>query len=394
MKTKRGVSKGYWALLVVAVVLASVITYSSVSIMSAPNQVTSTITLTTSTTSQQTGSIQDSSGASVLGLNPVAIYAQDSASIVTIEGLQSSSSGSTPVLGSGFVYAYQGANYVITNFHVVQNDTQLTTTFQDGNAYPTKVVGTDGYSDLAVVSVSAPSSEFHPLQITSSSLLNVGQPVVAIGNPFGLSGSVTFGIVSQVGRTLTESLAGPYAIANVIQFSAPINPGNSGGPLLNGNGTVVGITTATVVSSQGVGFAIPSDTILKELPSLISTGTYTGHSLMGITTVDMSYQLAQLQGTNVTYGVLIENVTAGGPSAKAGLKAGSNVQTVQGSQYLIGGDIIIGINGTKILNSDGLSTYLQEYTLPGQTIVIQIIRGGHQMSVNLVLGTRPPAPSG
>jgi len=394
MKTRHGVSKGYWALLAVAVILASVITYSSVSIMSVPRQGTSTGVQVSTTTVTQTVGTQDSGVASFLGLDPVAIYAQDSGSVVTIEGVQSSASGSSPVLGSGFVYAYQGSNYVITNFHVVQNDTDLTTTFQDGNAYPTRVVGTDGYSDLAVVSVSAPASEFHPLQITSSSLLKVGQPVAAIGNPFGLSGSMTFGIVSQLGRTLSESLAGPYAIADVIQFSAPINPGNSGGPLLSGNGTVVGITTATVESSQGVGFAIPSDTILKELPSLVSTGSYSGHSFLGISSVDMSYQLAQLEGTNATYGALIENVTAGGPASKAGLRAGDRTATVQGTQYLVGGDIIVGINGTKILNTDALSSYLQEYTVPGQTIVLQVIRGGHTISVSLVLGTRPPNPSG
>ena len=327
-------------------------------------------------------------------MDPVAIYAQDSASIVTVEGVQSSLLGSSQVLGSGFVYSYQGSDYVITNFHVVQNVTDVTTTFQNGDAYLTKVVGTDPYSDLAVVSVSAPASEFHPLQIAGSSSLKVGQPVVAIGNPFGLSGSMTFGIVSQLGRTISESLAGPFAIANVIQFSAPINPGNSGGPLLDAEGSVVGITTATVESSQGVGFAIPSDTILKELPSLVSTGTYTGHAYMGISTVDMNYQLAQLEGTNVTYGALIENVTAGGPAAKAGLRAGGQVATVQGSQYLIGGDVIVGMNGTKILNTDSLSSYLQEYALPKQTVVVQIIRDGRTMSVNLVLGTRPPAPSG
>jgi len=385
MKTRRGVSKGYWALLVIAVILGSVIAYSSISIMSTPGQ---------GTTTQQTSGTQDSATAGSLGLDPVAIYAQDSASIVTVEGVQSSLLGSSQVLGSGFVYSYQGSDYVITNFHVVQNVTDVTTTFQNGDAYLTKVVGTDPYSDLAVVSVSAPTSEFHPLQIAGSSSLKVGQPVVAIGNPFGLSGSMTFGIVSQLGRTISESLAGPFAIANVIQFSAPINPGNSGGPLLDAEGSVVGITTATVESSQGVGFAIPSDTILKELPSLVSTGTYTGHAYMGISTVDMNYQLAQLEGTNVTYGALIENVTAGGPAAKAGLRAGGQVATVQGSQYLIGGDIVVGMNGTKILNTDSLSSYLQEYALPKQTVVVQIIRDGRTMSVNLVLGTRPPAPSG
>ena len=380
-------------LLVVALVLGSLITYSSISIMSVSDKGSSGNQQTTGTT-QQTSTTQDSAPAIALGLDPVAIYAQDSAGVVTVEGVQSGVFGSSPVLGSGFVYSYQGSKYIITNFHVVQNITELTTTFQDGNAYPTKVVGADPYSDLAVVSVGAPASEFHSLLIASSSTLKVGQPVVAIGNPFGLSGSMTFGIVSQLGRTISESLAGPFAIANVIQFSAPINPGNSGGPLLNGGGSVVGITTATVQSSQGVGFAIPSDTILKELPSLVSTGKYTGHAYIGISTADMTYQLAQLQGTGVTYGALVENVTAGSPAAKAGLRAGDHTATVQGTQYLIGGDIIVGINGTKILNTDALSSYLQEYALPGQTVVLQIIRGGHPTTVNLVLGTRPPVPSG
>lgn len=381
-------------LLAVALVLGSLIAYSSISIMSVSDKGSSGNQQQTTGTTQQTSTTQGSAPAIALGLDPVAIYSQDSTGVVTVEGVQSGVFGSSPVLGSGFVYSFQGSNYIITNFHVVQNITELTTTFQDGNAYPTKVVGTDPYSDLAVVSVSAPASEFHSLLITSSSTLKVGQPVVAIGNPFGLSGSMTFGIVSQMGRTISESLAGPFAIANVVQFSAPINPGNSGGPLLNGDGSVVGITTATVQSSQGVGFAIPSDTILKELPSLVSTGRYTGHAYMGISTTDMTYQLAQLQGTNVTYGALVENVTAGSPAAKAGLRAGDHTAAVQDTQYLIGGDIIVGINGTKILNTDALSSYLQEYALPGQTVVLQIIREGHPTTVNLVLGTRPPAPSG
>jgi S1-C subfamily serine protease len=156
---------------------------------------------------------------------------------------------------------------------------------------------------------------------------------------------------------------------------------------------VVGITTAVVASSQGVGFAIPSDTILKELPFLVTTGGYTLHPFMGITSVDMNYQLAKLQNTNVTYGVLIQNITQGGPADKAGLKAGSQTQNVQGVSYAIGGDVIISVNGTKIINTDALSSYLAEYATAGQTVVLQIIRGGHLMTVDLVLGTRPPAPS-
>lgn len=336
------------------------------------------------------------SNASLLGLNPVAIYQQASVSVVTVQGVQAVSGISTPVLGSGFVITFLSAYYVVTNFHVVQgvDQTTLTVTFSDGNAYPSKVVGTDPYSDLAVVSTSAPQSEYHPLKIGSSAKLVVGQPVVAIGNPFGLAGSETVGIVSQLGRTLSESLAGNFAIADVVQFSAPINPGNSGGPLLGTNGTVLGIATAVVAGSQGVGFAIPSDTIARELPSLVATGGYTMHPYLGIVGTDMDYQLAQLQGTNVTYGVLIQNLTQGGPADQAGLKGGTQSAEVQGTSYSIGGDIIIAINGTKIVNTDALSSYLVESgALPGQTIHVQIIRDGKIMTANVVLGTRPPPPS-
>lgn len=335
-----------------------------------------------------------SSNASLMGLNPVQIYRNDSAGVVTVQGVETSGGVTSTVLGTGFAYNFSDADYIVTNFHVVDGVTNPTVTFQDGDAFPAKVVGSDGYSDLAVLNLTAPSSEFHPLQIVSSSTLTVGQPVVAIGNPFGLSGSMTFGIVSQLGRTISESLAGNFSIANVVQFSAPINPGNSGGPLLDARGAVVGITTATVVSSQGVGFAIPSDTILMELPSLITTGSYIMHPLMGIQAVDMSYQLAQLQKTNVTYGALIESVTPGGPAYNVGLVGGSQTAVVQGTSYTIGGDIIVALNGTKIVNTDSLSSYLAENALAGQTLVVQIIRNGQPRTIDMVLGTRPLAPSG
>jgi S1-C subfamily serine protease len=201
------------------------------------------------------------------------------------------------------------------------------------------------------------------------------------------------GIISQLGRTIQDTTAGNYSIANVIQFSAPINPGNSGGPLINAAGNVVGITTATESGSEGVGFAIPSDTIIKELPSLIDNGSYTQHSYLGIGAVDMSYQLAKASGTNVTYGVLIESVVAGGPADKVGLHAGSKIDTINGEQYLIGGDIIVSINGTRIVNNDALATYLEEYTIAGDTISLGIIRSGSLTSISLTLGARPPLSS-
>jgi S1-C subfamily serine protease len=328
-----------------------------------------------------------------LSLDSVKIYQQVSSGVVTVQGTLTSGGANSSVLGSGFVIDFSNSNYVVTNYHVVRGASGVTVTFQDGDAYSATVVGSDGYSDLAVLRISAPASEYHVVQVVSSSQLVVGQPVAAIGNPFGLSGSMTVGIVSQLGRTVSESLAGNFAIANVIQFSAPINPGNSGGPLLNSDGAVVGITTATVVSSQGVGFAIPSDTILRELPSLITTGSYNLHPLMGISSVDMNYQLAQLQKTNYTYGVLIQLVNASGPADKAGLKGGTQSATVDGSNVMIGGDIIVSVNGSKIVNTDALSSYLAEYAIAGQTLVLHIVRSGQLMTVNLVLGTRPPAPS-
>jgi len=401
MEVQRGPGAKYWGALLVVVVIAILGTYALASLMRVGGTTTSSSdqALINSLESQNSqlesrlASMTQVSNGTVLGLDTVKIYQADSVGVVTVQGTTSSGGANSTILGSGFVINFSGSNYVVTNYHVVKDVSGITVTFQDGDAYPATVVGSDGYSDLAVLKLTAPASEFHPLTVVSSSTLVVGQPVAAIGNPFGLSGSMTVGIVSQLGRTISESLAGNFSIANVIQFSAQINPGNSGGPLLNSNGAVVGITTATVVSSQGVGFAIPADTILKEMTSLVTTGSYNLHAYMGITGADMNYPLAQLQKTNFTYGVLIESLTSGGPAQKAGLKAGTQTATVQGSPYLIGGDIILSVNGTKLVNTDALSTYLAEYCLPGQTLVLHIIRGGQPMTVNLVLGVRPPPPA-
>jgi len=401
-ETAPGRSKTFAAVLVIAVILSSVLTYSVVrltsphpqTINSAQEQrVVDLLEAENSMLQNQSAAAHPSSNSTV-GLDPVAIYSKSSDSVVTVQGVQLLATGNESVLGSGFVTRLLGAYYEVTNFHVVQNDTGITVTFSDGDSYPAKVVGTDPYSDLAVLNISAPSREYHPLEIVSSASLRVGEPLVAIGNPFGLSGSMTFGIVSQLGRTITESLAGNFAIADVIQFSAPINPGNSGGPLLDSNGDVIGITTATIGSSQGVGFAIPSDTIIRELPSLVATGGYTLHSYMGIESVDMNYQFSQLEGTNITYGALIESVVSGGPAATAGLRGGSRTTNVGGIQYTIGGDILVSVNGSKIVNTDAFSSFLEEQTLPGQTLVLGVIRQGHLMTLDLVLGTRPPPPSG
>ena len=330
---------------------------------------------------------------SSLNINAEKIYSYANASIVTVEGTQLASNGlggtsATLVLGSGFVVSYSTSNYVVTNYHVVGGDSNLSITFSDGNGYAAKIVGADPYSDLAVLSASAPSSEFHPLGIATSSNLTVGQWVVAIGNPFGLSGSMTVGIVSQLGRTIIDPTAGNFPVADVIQISTPINPGNSGGPLLNSFGQVVGITTAIVSGSQGVGFAIPSDTIMHEIVPLISTGQYTLHPYLGIIEEPMSYDVARAMGINVTYGVLINSTVPTGPSANI-LQGGTKSAEIDGQAYIIGGDIIISANGTRIIGIDALASWLEEHALPGDVVQFGIIRNGASMLVNITLGSRP-----
>jgi len=322
------------------------------------------------------------------------LYEETKDSVVMIQGVVSQSTilGTqyAQVQGSGFVYDLGGRMVVVTNFHVVDGAENITVTFSDGNAYAATVLGSDVYADLAALSTEAPENELKSLQIASSSTLKVGDPVVAIGNPFGLAGSMTVGIVSQLGRTINESTIGRFSIANIIQTSAPINPGNSGGPLLNYQGQVVGITTAIVADSQGLGFAVPSNTILREIGSLVETGSYTQHSWLGVGGTDMNYEIANAMGTNVTYGWLLTQVVSGGPADKAGLRSGTEqLRTLTGT-VLIGGDIVIALDGVRIANGDELLSYTEEHTLPGQTINITIVRDNQTMNVPVVLGTRPP----
>ena len=332
----------------------------------------------------------------IYGISPAQIYSNSNRSVVTIQGTEVATVDTifgpqraiSSVLGSGFVIDLSNSYYVVTNFHVVDGIVNATVTFWNGEAYQAKIIGSDAYSDIAVIATQASRSEFYPLEFAPSSSLVVGAPVVAIGNPFGLSGSVTFGIVSQLGRTIQYQSAGSgFSIADVIQFSAPINPGNSGGPLLDTYGMVVGMTTAIASGSQGVGFAIPSDTILRELSSLVSSGKYDKHPYLGFQGTDMNYQLSQIIGTNATYGVLIEKTVTGGPADKAHLRGGQQIVTIGGQQYLVGGDIMVSIDGNRIINYDAFLTYLERHALPGQTIRVGIIRSGSYLEVQVTLGS-------
>jgi S1-C subfamily serine protease len=327
------------------------------------------------------------------------LYAQVADSVVVIRDMMLSGYDMfrrayySQVQGSGFVYNFTGQMVIVTNYHVVDSAINITVTFSNGNAYPATVLGSDPYAELAVLSVDAPEEEYISLEIVSSSSLQVGDPVMVVGTPYGLSGSMSTGYVSALGRTLSAETTGGYVIPNVIQTTAPLNPGNSGGPVLNYQGQVVGIATAIVEDSQGVGFAIPSNTILREIEDLINTGSYEGHSSLGASGTDMTYGIAEVMDTNVTYGWLIAEVTSGGPADEAGLHGGTEQVRVGEEAVVIGGDIIVAINGTRITGIDDLSAYLEEYTLPGQTIHLTIVRDSETITASLELGSRPTTTS-
>jgi S1-C subfamily serine protease len=345
---------------------------------------------------QSAQNVATQNGTYIVGENAslAPLYAQVKDSVVVIRGLTVQydvfrRACYSQVQGSGFVYNFTGQMVVITNYHVDQNVLNITVTFIDGNSYAATVLGSDPYSDLAVLSTNASQTEYKPLEILSSSTLEVGDAVIAVGGPYGLAGSMTSGIVSALGRTITDETSS-YPIANVIKMSAPINPDNSGGPLLNYQGQVVGITTAIVSDSQGVGFAITASAILREIKSIVTEGTYNQHPWLGASGTDMTYELAQTMDVNVTYGWLVAQVASGGPAEEAGLQGGTQQATVAGQTVTIGGEIIIALSGTRITGTDELSTFLEEYTLPSQIFDVTIIRDGQNMTLQLTIGTRPP----
>ncbi|UCE96857.1 MAG: trypsin-like peptidase domain-containing protein [Candidatus Bathyarchaeota archaeon] len=302
------------------------------------------------------------------------LYESIKDSVVLIRGQTSQ----REIAGSGFIYNYSSDAFsgpiIITNYHVVQDTTSRSVTFRNGLAYSAQILGSDVYADLAVLSIDdAPADELRFLPMVSSSLLKVGDIVIAVGNPYELIGSMTTGIVSQLGRAIPESLAGGYSIANVIQISAPINPGNSGGPLLNSKGQVVGITFAIVENSTGVGFAIPSNTILREIAWLVRGETFP-HSLIGVSGTDMTFEIAQEMGASTTYGWLIVEVMPGGPAAEVGLRVD---------------DIILAIDDLQMISGSYISNYLEEFTSPNQTIDITVERNNSKLIISLVLGIRP-----
>ncbi|HER34457.1 MAG TPA: trypsin-like serine protease, partial [Halothiobacillaceae bacterium] len=266
-------------------------------------------------------------------------------------------------LGSGFVWDTEG--HIVTNNHVVEGASSVQVTFTDDTTVPAEVVGTDPDSDLAVIKVDMPANQLYPVRLADSTQLRVGELAVAIGNPFGLDGTMTVGFVSALGRSLPVSartFVGPtYSIPDIIQTDAPINPGNSGGVLVDGNGDVIGVPTAiesTVGVNAGVGFAVPSAIVQKVVPVLIEDGEYT-HPWIGISGTTLNSQLAEAMGLDAAQrGVLVADVVEDSPAEDAGLQGSDRVTEIDGLQASVGGDVIVAIDDQPVRDFEDLVVYL------------------------------------
>jgi S1-C subfamily serine protease len=330
-------------------------------------------------------------------LTPDAIYRNDAPGVVVITDTQTqtipptfftpSSTQKVGALGSGFVIDRRGD--IVTNDHVVRGSTGIRIGFSSGSSYPATIVGQDPSTDVAVVRVHAPASALHPLRFDNSEHVQPGDPVYAIGNPFGLDRTMTAGIVSAVGRDIQAPNG--LSIPNAIQTDAPINHGNSGGPLLDRSGDVVGISSqiegGTVNANVGIGFAVPSDTARSVAEQLLRHG-HAEHPWLGVRVEEINAELAAVVRGLPSHGAAVVQVVKGSPAARSGLEAGTRQVTVNGVGMLVGGDVIEKVDGKTITSSAQLVDLVAEHKA-GDTLRLQVARNGRSRTVDVTLGNVP-----
>jgi S1-C subfamily serine protease len=320
-------------------------------------------------------------------LSLIEIFEKSEPGVVRINVQRGEASENVGGVGSGFVFDKKG--HIITNAHVVEDAIKVTVTFLDGRSYYAEIIGVDEFTDIAAIKVNADLSLLQPLLLGDSAELKVGEPITAIGNPFGLSGSMSSGIVSQIGRLLPTDSG--YSIPDVIQTDAAINPGNSGGPLLNMMGGVVGINTAiqsTTGEFTGVGFAIPSQTVVKIVPTLIEKGEYQ-HPWIGVSGRDIDLDMAKIMELEDTIGFLIITVVEDSPASKAGLIGSEETIEVEGIDYFVGGDIILSVDGVDVRKIDDILIHLQRAKTVGDEMVLDILRDNKMIEITITLQERP-----
>jgi 2-alkenal reductase len=330
--------------------------------------------------------------------NPSSIYRRESPGVVTIisTGLAASGApgGGDSGLGSGFVIS--GTGEIATNAHVVTSGEgaaihkadQVFVRFKDDNQVPAKIVGFDPFSDVALLRVDPAGLTLRPLPLGSARDLAVGSPVAAIGSPFGEDQSLSVGVISALDRSI-ESLTG-FATVGAIQTDAAINHGNSGGPLLDARGRVLGINAQIQTTSgdgTGVGFAVSVDTVKRSLSQLRRDGK-ARYSYLGVTTAPVFPQLAKQFKLSVDHGAWVQAVSPGGPSDRAGLKAGDHRERFQDSGYVVGGDVIVSVGGHEVREADDVAKALVQLA-PGTQVDLDVVRGGQRKTLRVKLGERP-----
>jgi S1-C subfamily serine protease len=308
---------------------------------------------------------------------------------------ESEAEGGGTATGSGIVIDSEG--HVLTNNHVIEGASKISVKLGASNTtYTGTVVGTDPATDLALLKVEAPASQLHPLTLGNSSEMEVGDPVVAIGNPFGLDRTVTSGIVSALQRQIQAPNG--FSISNVIQTDAAINPGNSGGPLINSKGEVIGINSQIETGGSGsegnvgIGFAIPINTARAEIHQLETSGNVK-HAFLGISGGTITPDLARALNLPVSEGVIVQTVVKGGPADKAGIEGGNTQATIDGARVSLGGDIITEVNGKKVAGMDEVVSIINA-DKPGEEVELTILRDGSTKKATVTLGNRPASVEG
>jgi S1-C subfamily serine protease len=324
------------------------------------------------------------------------IYERAASGVVQINSQSGASnvSGDQRALGSGFVVDKNG--HIVTNFHVVEGADEVRVGFSNRDTVEARIVGSDPSTDLAVLRVNVETSALTPLPLGNSDRVEVGDPVVAIGNPFGLDRTATAGIVSAVQR-LIASPDPRFSIDHVIQTDAPINKGNSGGPLINDRAEVIGVNTqietgGVDTGNVGIGFAVPANTVKNVVAQILRRGRVE-HPHLGITGRPITSQLAEQYRLPVEQGVVVESVSKGSGADRAGLDAGETEVVVSGQTYILGGDIIVAADGKKVSSIEELRDAIAAH-MPGEKIKLQIYRDGERTSLTVTLGRRPASPQG
>jgi S1-C subfamily serine protease len=383
------------AALVGSAVLGGIVAVGAVALLGGLESPT---TVVTETAAAPSPSLAPASG---VGMSVNEIYERAASGVVRINATNNSTSGSADplggqdALGSGFVIDKTG--HIVTNYHVVRDAGQVTVSFSNRDTVKATVVGTDPSTDIAVLRVETAASALTPLAMGNSDAVRVGDPVVAIGNPFGLDRTVTAGIVSALQRLIQAP--NRFTIDHVIQTDAPINPGNSGGPLLNARGQVIGVNTqietgtgTSASGNVGIGFAVPANTVKDVVAQILSTGRV-DHAYLGISGQSLTADVADQYNLPVEKGVLVEEVTADTGAGKAGLEGGDTEVVVAGESYTLGGDIIVAFDGKKISSIEQLRDAISGRK-PGDKVSLVIYRDANKTSVTVTLGRRPASPQG